>query len=105
MADFIATNRHLPTIKGRSDWNKEGSFSLGDMANQLWTTTETQTLYITELHDRLNVAEMLVGTRPLSASEFELAKGEVARMADLTESQKAALVNDLRGRVNPQTNR
>jgi hypothetical protein len=48
---------------------------------------------------------MLVGTRPLSATEFELAKGEVARMADLTESQKAALVNDLRGRVTPETNR
>jgi hypothetical protein len=99
MAQYIERERHLPTIKGRSDWNREGSFSLGDMANQLWTTTETQSLYLTELHDRLNLLELLTNDRPVEASEFDQARTLVVAMQDLTEQQKAALVQDLKARV------
>ncbi len=105
MSDHIATERHLPTIKGRDDWQRNGGFSLGEMANQLWTTTETQTLYLTELHDRLNVLEMLSNERPLNETEFRTAKPVVTAMEELTEQQKAALVNDLRARVTPVNNR
>jgi tetratricopeptide (TPR) repeat protein len=70
MAQYIERERHLPTIKGRSDWNREGSFSLGDLANQLWTTTETQSLYLTELHDRLNLLELLTNDRPVTEQKL-----------------------------------
>ena len=99
MAQYIERERHLPTIKGRSDWNREGTFSLGDMANQLWATTETQSLYLTELHDRLNLLELLTNDRPVEASEFDQARTLVVAMQDLTEQQKAALVQDLKARV------
>lgn len=99
MADFTRENRHLPTMKGRNDWNKEGGFSLGDLGNQLWATTETQALYIADLHDKLNVIELLGNNRPVSTAEFRLAAHELAAMPDYTDGEKARLIADLRKRA------
>lgn len=91
MARYTRDNRHLPTLKGRANWNTERGFSLGDLANQLWTTAETQALYVTELHDRLNVLEVLSNDRPLDADEAAGAKGAIARMTTRTDGEKALL--------------
>ena len=99
MADFTRTNRHLPTMKGRDDWNREGGFSLGDLGNQLWATTETQALYIADLHDKLNVIEMLGSSRPVSAAECSLATRELAGMPQFTDAEKVRLIADLRKRA------
>jgi hypothetical protein len=99
MADFTRENRHLPTMKGRNDWNKEGGFSLGDLGNQLWATTETQALYIADLHDKLNVIELLGNNRPVSTAEFRLAAHELAAMSGYTDGEKARLIADLRKRA------
>ena len=99
MADFTKQNRHLPTMKGRDDWRVERGFSLGDLTEQLWATTETQALYTTQLHDRLNVIELLSDSRPLTATELVEAKRAVAVMGDLTEGEKGALINDLAKRT------
>lgn len=99
MASFTRMNRHLPTIKGRDSWNAERGFSLGDMTNQLWTTAETQALYVTELNDRLDVLELLSNDRPLSQEEFNVAKASICGMQDHTESEKAVLLGSLQERV------
>ncbi len=99
MARFTQENRHLPTMKGRNAWNKEGGFSLGDLGNQLWATTETQALYIADLHDKLNVIEILGNDRPLSAAEFQLARQDVATLPGFTDGEKARLIADLRKRA------
>ncbi len=99
MADFTRQNRHLPTIKGRESWNKEGGFSLGDMTNQLWTTTETQALYITELNDRLNVLELLSTERPISPDELALASTLLPQLPDYTDAEKAELLKSLVART------
>ena len=57
MANYIEQERHLPTIAGRDQWNKEGMFSVDQLTNQLWVTVETQSLYIKELNDRMNALQ------------------------------------------------
>ncbi|MBS1582984.1 MAG: hypothetical protein JST66_12370 [Bacteroidetes bacterium] len=99
MADFTRMNRHLPTMKGRASWAGEGGFGLGDLTNQLWTTAETQALYMTTLHDRLNVLEMLSDDRPLSTDESALAREAVRAMATLSEAEKALLLTHLQSRT------
>ena len=83
MGAFTKEHRHLPPMKGRAAWDKEGGFSLGDLTNQLWTTTETNALYVTRLNDRLNVLEMLTDNRPLTAEEFKAAKEGLTAMGSL----------------------
>ncbi len=95
MAAFTRMNRHLPTIKGRDSWQQEGGFSLGDLTNQLWTTAETQALYVAELNDRLNVIELLSNDRPISPEELALARTLLPAMPDYTDAEKAALLQSL----------
>ena len=57
MASYIEHERHLPTIAGRDEWNKEGMFSVDQLTNQLWVTVETQSLYIKELNDRMTALQ------------------------------------------------
>lgn len=98
MAEFTRKNRHLPTMKGRNDWNTSGGFSLGDLSNQLWATTEIQALYVADLHDKLNVIEILSTDRPINAKEFITARQDLTAMPGLTDAEKARLVADLRKR-------
>jgi hypothetical protein len=54
MAEFVQKERHLPTIVGRDEWNREGKSSIGSLVNQLWETVETQSLYIIELKSEID---------------------------------------------------
>ena len=54
MICFMEEQRHLPTIKGRKDWEQNGKFSVGELSSHLWETSETQALYILELNKRLD---------------------------------------------------
>lgn len=99
MERFTRTHRHLPTMKGRSAWEQEGGFALGDLANQLWATTETQALYVTQLHDKLNVIEMLTNDRPITAAEFRTARAELATLVGYTDAEKSRLIATLRNRL------
>jgi hypothetical protein len=104
MAEFTKENRHLPTVRGRGAWVKENGFSLGEMTNQLWATTETQALYLTDLHDRLNVLELLTTDRPITPEEGQVACNAITSMNDLTESEKAALLEDVKARTTEVNN-
>lgn len=57
MIKFMIDERHLPTIEGRKEWIQNGKFSVGALSTQLWTTTETQSLYLIELNSRLDTLE------------------------------------------------
>ena len=57
MMAFYEINKHLPTIPGRKEWEKNGKFSLGKLANYLWETVEVQAIYISQLHKRLGKLE------------------------------------------------
>ena len=57
MIRFMIDERHLPTIDGREQWMNNGKFSVGALSTQLWTTSETQSLYLIELNSRLNTLE------------------------------------------------
>ncbi len=58
MIQFMEEHRHLPTIKGRSDWEQNGKFSVGELSSYLWETSETQALYIIELRKRLDALKV-----------------------------------------------
>jgi|GEM_PF-2513957 len=51
MGEYLQSNRHLPTIPGRDEWQASGKFSLGKMVNHLWETVETQAVYVTQLNE------------------------------------------------------
>ena len=52
-----------------------------------------------DLHDKLNVIEMLTNERPITTAEFRIARQDLGAMADLTDADKARLIADLRKRV------
>lgn len=59
---YAKSERHLPTIVGRKEWEKNGSKSLGSLVSMLWKTVEVQQLHIQELSDRLKPCEELLCT-------------------------------------------
>ena len=61
MRDFFETNRHLPTIPGRDEWESDGSFSVGKISTHMWETAEVHAIYIAQLEERLRELEAKVG--------------------------------------------
>ena len=57
MVAFFKKHLRLPTIPGREEWEKNGSFSVGKIATHLWETVEVQARYIAELDKRLEALE------------------------------------------------
>ncbi|MBL7964300.1 MAG: hypothetical protein JNM31_10715 [Flavobacteriales bacterium] len=99
MSNYVERERHLPTMKGRTAWQREGGFSLGDVNNQLWVTAETQALYLTELHDQLDVLRILATNEPLSPVQMDLIRSSICTMGELTESEKDRLIRSCAQRV------
>ncbi len=96
MEAFMREHRHLPTIKGRAEWEKK-RFSTGELATQLWVTMETHALYLKELHERTLTAEhILTGPEALLAeayeAEIERTRNDAGLSADEREA-KIALLN------------
>lgn len=105
MSAHTQTERHLPTMKGRADWEKTGGFALGDLTNQLWATTETQALYLVDLQKRSEGLAVLSGTGPISPTDYDAAKLAVASMGTLTEGEKALLLDGCKQRISTTTTR
>ncbi|MBK7753882.1 MAG: hypothetical protein IPI41_15140 [Flavobacteriales bacterium] len=107
MSRFTEVNRHLPTMKGRTAWERENGFSFGDLSNQLWVTTETQALYLTDLNRKAHLLEALSTNRAVRPDEVAPMTSIVKAMTDLTEGQKRLLVQDLNQRAQnaPNTSR
>tara|TARA_R100000655_G_scaffold64360_1_gene102884 strand:- start:13477 stop:14496 length:1020 start_codon:yes stop_codon:yes gene_type:complete len=54
--DFTKKHLHLSTIIGRESFQRRKP-SLGELTNQLWETVESQFIYISELHKRIEALE------------------------------------------------
>ncbi len=67
LPNYVARNRHLPTIEGRDQWNKQGAFSVDQLTNQLWVTVEDQALYIKELNERMDALQQFLVEKKLKA--------------------------------------
>ena len=105
MNKFIHSERHLPSIKGRKEWEAHGKFSVGELTQQLWETVEIQSLYITELEQRLaNLESKLNGTTiPASQASAPTSKNNLKQQVDniktdasLNDAEKNARITDLK---------
>ncbi|MBL7964986.1 MAG: hypothetical protein JNM31_14220, partial [Flavobacteriales bacterium] len=67
MANYVERERHLPTIGGRDQWEKEGLFPVDQLTNQLWVTVEDQALYIKELKERMDLLQQFLIRKRLDA--------------------------------------
>lgn len=103
MVNYVEYNRHLPTMKGRKDWHRQGGFALDDLTNQIWMTAETQALYLVELNDQVDVLEMLATERALSNEEFDRLVIGIQGMKDITDGKKEQLIQLCKERVSPST--
>ncbi len=69
LPNFVERERHLPTVDGRDAWNKNGSFSVDKLGNQLWVTVEDQSLYIQELNARMDALQKFLVEKKLKELE------------------------------------
>lgn len=92
MADYISANRHLPTIPGRDEWERNGKFSLGVLANHLWETAETQALYVVELNNDIKdiSSNWIINN---GENEIEQLKARVAALENSNDNVSVANEN------------
>ena len=64
MRAYVEKERHLPSIKGRKEWNEKGPFSVGELSQQIWETVEINALYLSELDARMSALEAKAGLAP-----------------------------------------
>jgi hypothetical protein len=57
LKQFIEQNHHLPNIKSEAEFQKDGSYPLGEMNLKLLEKIEELTLYIIELEGRIDAIE------------------------------------------------
>ena len=56
-SNFWKEHKHLPSLPSRDVWKKEGTFSIGQLAQRLWETVELQAIHIDSLNTRLKTLE------------------------------------------------
>ncbi len=71
LPNYVERERRLPTIDGRDQWNKQGTFSVDKLGNQLWITVEDQALYIQELNARMDALKQFLVEKKLKELEGE----------------------------------
>lgn len=99
MEAFMRTERHLPTIKGRADWEKK-RFSTGELATQLWVTFETHALYLKELHERTaSVENILAGADQILIDAYQAEITRVEMDTTLTEAERAQKITALKNSI------
>lgn len=69
LPNYVERERHLPTVDGREVWNKNGTFSIDKLGNQLWVTVEDQSLYIQELNARMDALQKFLVEKKLKELE------------------------------------
>jgi hypothetical protein len=104
MSAYMREHRHLPTIRGRKEWQELGKFSVGELSTELWVTFETHALYLKEIHERTQVAEnILISADELVVDAYQAEINRVQSDNTLTESvrdEKIALLNKKIGELN-----
>lgn len=95
LKDYLATERHLPNMPSREEWNTQGAPSLGQMGTHLWRTVEDQALYIIELERGLAELEGAV----LGAGDAAATEARIKASTLLTAGEKERLIGLLRSRT------
>lgn len=71
LPNYVERERRLPNVDGREEWNKNGTFSVDKLGNQLWVTVEDQALYIQELNARMDALKQYLVQKKLEELEGE----------------------------------
>lgn len=103
LKEHLATNRHLPNMPSREEWERTGGKSLGELQTGLWQTAEMQALYIAELERDLRALETAVIGTDRSPETIQRQLQEVRNSRRLTEAQKLHLTNALERLLSPAT--
>ncbi len=109
MNKFISSERHLPSIKGRKEWEAHGKFSVGELTQQLWETVEIQSLYITELEQRLarmeamqagqddaNASNTPADSGPLTIESLKAKANKIIADPSLNQKQKEEAITKMK---------
>lgn len=91
LKEHLATERHLPGMPSRAEWEESGSKSLGELQTGLWQTAEMQALYIAELERDLRALETAVLGQDIAPADAQRLLEEVRTSRRLTEAQKLHL--------------
>lgn len=102
LKEYLATERHLPNMPSRTEWERHGARSIGELQTGLWETVETQALHIIELEKDLGALEALAfDDKDLDADKAQALIADIQGSARLTEQQKLHLTNAVRARITP----
>lgn len=99
LKDYLAKERHLPSMPSRAEWESQGSGSLGELQTGLWETVETQSLHIIELEKDLRAMEALAFGKAEDPERIQELIDEVNASRRLTDAQKLHLTTALRQRA------
>ncbi len=100
MEEYTRINHHLPTIPGRDDWQKAGTFSLGALTSNLWETVETQAIYVAELNNRTKQLEISDNNQLENNSQQEVAQEDNEKKIEELEAR----IDNLNGNINQNDN-
>ncbi len=93
LSDFVEENRHLPTIRGRSEWDEGGRLSLGELSTQLWETTETNSLYILELYKAIEEQKLVVNNLGSVTSTLAIHQSEIEDIGQKVDKNTIKVVS------------
>lgn len=96
MKEFLRTNRHLPNLPSRQEWNGSGPLSLGELGTRLWQTVEDQALYIMELEKDLDAMEGTLFREDLTDTELNTVIQGIQDNERLSAQDRAKLVETVK---------
>ena len=99
----LESDRHLPNMPSRTEWETKGGASLGTITTGLWESVEDQALYITQLEKDLAALEEMAFGTDLSPQEAQRLIAEVQGSKRLSEAQKLHLIDALNEKALPNT--
>lgn len=96
LGPYLASERHLPSMPSRTEWETNGKSSLGELSTGLWETVEQQALYITELNTDLKGLEASAFGERMESGALTARIAAIQDSPRLTASEKQQLIAALR---------
>lgn len=101
---YLASERHLPSMPSRHQWETRGPSSLGELSTGLWESVEEQALYIVEMNNDLKELEAEAFGERLDPTALAERIAMVQDSPRLTNEEKARIVAELRKHHQSQHN-
>lgn len=99
LKDYLAEERHLPSMPSRADWEQHGPPSLGTLATGLWETVERQALHIAELEERLRSLEDEAFQEGISGEDLSELLRRIERNPYLSPEERHRMTRELTERA------